>query len=110
MDIKQIWVGHTDLGGMLQSIGGWMVGCPAHNEAIQAVNYAKDHGYITTRIHYAPVIPEGREAFEVTDLGIEKLRQWWGPKVAEDAAKQRQWYRDNAAKYVDQQKMPSEGK
>lgn len=93
--ITQFWIGSTDLISMLTSIGGWHVNCENHRQAIEAVAYADQHGYLTRRIHYAPMIPEGVEAFELTDKGIEALRNW-DDKAANFAVKQRQWYRDRS--------------
>lgn len=90
---------YSFFGDTLRSIGGWHVGCINHKEYLVNVNKAKDLGLVTTRMHYAPVIPEGGEAFELTDAGIEMVGKLCGDDAKADVIKQRQWYRDNAAKY-----------
>lgn len=94
MALTQLWIGSTDVGFMLTEIGGWHVGCVSHCEATEAVDYARNCGYVTIRMHYAPAIPEGVEAFEVTDAGIAELRRLRGDKAAEDALMVRGWYRE----------------
>lgn len=92
--VTQIWVGGTDLAGMLCDIGGWWVDCQNEHQAQEAVNHARHCGYIIQRTHYSPSNPKGDPAWEVTDAGIEVLRKWWGDKAAANALKMRQWYRD----------------
>lgn len=91
----QIWVGSTDIVYMLRVIGGWHVGCYKEIEASEAVSYAKARGWIHERTHYAPAIPDGTQAYELTDAGLEQLRQW-DERMAGGADQMRNWYRANA--------------
>jgi hypothetical protein len=91
---------YSDYGKMLRVIGGWTIGCINHEENMVAVERAKSEGLVTVRIHRAPITPKGWECFELTDEGIEKVRELCGDKEAEGAIKMRQWYRDNAKKFV----------
>ena len=90
---------YSDFVDMLVSIGGWTVGCENEVENATAVARARSEGLITTRIHKAPIDPKGWECWELTDAGIEFVRQARGDKQAGIASRLRQWYRDNAAKY-----------
>lgn len=91
---------YGDFGRMLSSIGGWTIGCMNHLENAAAVERAKAEGLVGVRIHKAPIDPAGWECFELTDAGIDKVRELRGDKAAADATRARQWYRDNAAKYA----------
>lgn len=93
----QCWVGGTDLNLMLCSIGGWHLGCTNAREDSHAVIYAIDSGLVGFRTHFARAFPNGVEAYEVTDKGIEQIRRSRGDASAADAIKMRQWYRDNSA-------------
>lgn len=90
----------SDFGRLLQSIGGWTIGCINHIENTSAVDRAKAEGLIQTRIHRAPIDPRGWECFELTDAGIEKVRALKGDEAAIAAKNMRQSYRNNAAKYA----------
>jgi hypothetical protein len=94
-EFRQVWHGSTDLGWMLRSIGGWHIGCQLHDEHASAVLLAEQKGWIGRRMHYAPASDEGVAAFEITDKGIEQLREWG--RDADGAQATRQWYRDNTA-------------
>lgn len=96
--VTQIWIGGYDAAGMLASIGGWQVECYNHKEQREAVEWAERNQYVTRRTHYAPAIPEGSEAFELTDVGLAALGKWYGEKAESEARKMRQWYRDNSAR------------
>lgn len=95
--VTQFWIGSTDLGFMLSQIGGWHVGCYNHREAAAAVDYAIERKLVTTRTHYAPAIPEGSEAFELTEAGVAECRRLWGDRLADQALETRKWYRDHTA-------------
>jgi hypothetical protein len=95
--IKQIWIGGIDAAGVLSEIGNWHIGSNNHHWSKLAVDYLLKEGLVSYRTHYAPAIPQGSQAFEVTDRGLDKLRAWgWD---AEAAARSRQWYRDNVVKF-----------
>src|SRR4051794_39638555 len=96
--VIQLWVGGIDANGMLEEIGGWHVGCYNDRQARQAVEFVVARGYVTTRKHYAPIFPEGVDAYEITDAGLEALRKSYGAKAAADAKKTRTWYRRNSSK------------
>lgn len=84
---------------LLRSIGGWRVGCENHLEKAALVQLAINVGYVGTRLHYAPQHPdEGDLAFEVTDSGIEKVREMAVEYVAEEISNMRKWYRDNTSR------------
>lgn len=89
----QLWVGSTDVNGMLTEIGGWHVGSYAALEAAAAVSYALDRGWVQYRAH---LFSDGSTAvaYELTDAGLDQLRRSYGPVAADNAAKVRQWYRD----------------
>jgi hypothetical protein len=95
-ELRQVWHDSTDLGYMLGVITGWMVTCPNHEAALDSVQLAEDKGWVGRRTHYAPAFPEGIEAFEVTDAGIDQMKAWG--RDGEAARRMRQWYRDNASK------------
>lgn len=88
----QVWIGSTDIVYMLRCIGGWHVGCIEQCEAQEAVDHVKQQGWVTTRMHYAPAIPLGVEAYELTDAGLDQLRKW-DARMAGGADKMRNWYR-----------------
>jgi hypothetical protein len=79
---------------LLTAIGGWHVGCYNAVEAREAVEYVERQGYVGRRMHYAPMIPEGVEAYELTDEGLAYLRRVQGEKAFQAAGKMRKWYRD----------------
>lgn len=79
--------------------GGWTIGCQNHVENEAAVERAKAAGLVGTRIHRAPIDPRGWPCFELTDAGVDEVRKLKGNEAATEAARVRQWYRDNAAKY-----------
>lgn len=97
--MTQVWAGSTDLVWMLRAIGGWHVGCEIEREHIVGVQHAIDQGWLTKRIHYAPIIPEGAEAWELTDSGLEQLRRW-DERSAGGADQMRNWYRNSAKKHA----------
>lgn len=84
------------LGNVLSKIGGWHVGCQNDVENAGLVRLARERGYITQRTHYAPAIPEGVAAYELTDVGIEAVRTLCGEEVATHAERVRSWYRAKA--------------
>lgn len=90
----------SDYGRMLQSIGGWTIGCENHLDNLNAVERAKAEGLVGERIHRCPLSPKGWPCFELTDAGLDKVRELRGPVAARKAADMRQWYRDNAAKFT----------
>lgn len=92
-------LGVHDFGDVLWHIGGWTVGCGYHEEHATSVARALELGYVGYRTHKAPINPEGWQCFELTDAGVEVLRQLKGEEAVTHALKMRQWYRDNAAKY-----------
>lgn len=97
--MTQVWVGSTDIVYMLRQIGGWHVGSQAAMEAGPAVLHALNERWVTTRIHRAPAFPDGVEAYELTDAGLEQLRKW-DARMAGGADQMRNWYRANAKKHV----------
>lgn len=96
--MAQFWIGSTDVNYMLTEIGGWHVGCYNDVEAREAVEYAKDQGWVGTRMHYAPAIPEGALAYELTDEGLAYIRRVCGEKSFRAAGNARKWYRDRLKK------------
>lgn len=99
--IKEDWLpDFSDYGLMLECIGGWTIGCQNHMENKAAVERAIAEGLVGERIHKAPIDPKGWPCFELTDAGIEKVRELRGEKAAVGAEATRQWYRDNSAKYT----------
>lgn len=90
-----------NLSWVLSSIGGWHVGCQNEVENIDAVSYAKDHGFVTIRIHYAPAIPDGSIAYELTDAGFDELAKMSDLETVERALRARRWYRNNARKHLE---------
>ncbi len=95
---RQVWVGGYDLVYLMTEIGGWWVGCVAACEKAAAVTEADRRGFLGRRMHYAPAVPEGVEAHELTDAGIHFLAEHAGISTARAAIAQRQWYRDHSAK------------
>lgn len=88
----------TTIAYVLSSIGGWHVGCLNHQDHQREVEACEKNGWATRRIHYAPAIPEGAAAFEITDKGLDMLRCWYGEQSACRAETTRQWYRINTSK------------
>ena len=86
------------LGKVLSEVGGWHVGCQNDVESADLVCIARARGYVTERMHYAPAIPEGVAAYELTDAGIEAVRELCGEENAMYAERVRSWYRENATK------------
>lgn len=86
---------------LLSSIGGWFVESQNHREHYRAVGYLIDQGWVTLRMHYAPVFPDGAVAFEITDEGLARLerssRGTDGSEAVVAARRVRQWYRDRTA-------------
>ncbi len=97
-EYRQVWAGNTDLNGMLRCIGGWQVGCEHHIKALEAVSHADKQGWLGRRTHYAPAMPEGVEAFQLTDSGLETLKAWGGN--AEAAREMRDWFQSRSASKV----------
>jgi hypothetical protein len=93
---RQIWVGGVDFVSVLSSIGSWWVGCEYDQESREAVLKAERMGLVGRRTHYAPATPEGVEAYELTDAGLDYVVAHRGPKDGAYAAAMRQWYRDRA--------------
>jgi hypothetical protein len=89
----QLWIRSTDVHHMLLNIGGWGVDSVCHREAREAVEYAIERGWVSYRMHH-PLHGEPWRAFELTDLGLERVRGVYGPDVYEGAKTMRQWYRD----------------
>lgn len=73
--------------------GGWHVGSQTAEEHIVEIEEATARGWLTTRVHYAPIIPEGVAAYELTDAGLEHLRVTAGHVAALDASTMRDRYR-----------------
>lgn len=93
----QLWIGSTDVNGMLMEVSGWHVGSLAATEAAEAVDYASRSGWIQPRTHY---FPDGdtSEAYELTDAGLIQLDKSYGPKARANAERIRQWYRNRVPK------------
>lgn len=99
--MREYWeLDFSNYGLMLECIGGWTIGCENHTDNRAAVDRAIAGGLVGERIHRCPIDPEGWPSFELTDAGIEKVRELRGERGAMAAQKMRQWYRDNAAKYA----------
>lgn len=81
---------------MLTEIGGWHVGCYNDQGARAAVEYAIAQGWVGMRMHFAPAIPEGVQAYELTDEGLAHVRRTLGEKAFQRAGSMRKWYRDYA--------------
>lgn len=79
---------------VLAHIGGWRPGCPYEVENQSAVDQIRQRGYVTLRTHYAPAIPEGEPAYELTEAGLKQLALLSGEEAARRAEAMRQWYRD----------------
>lgn len=102
--MRESWeLDYSDFGLMLESIGGWTIGCRNHADNKAAVERAVAEGLVGERVHRAPIDPKGWPCFELTDAGIEMVRELRGQDSAKAAQKMRQWYRDNAASYADGQ-------
>lgn len=89
----QCWIGSTDVNGMLMSVGGWHKDSQAATEAYDALTYAVHQGWVVERTHY---FPDGdtAPAYELTDAGLQRIEDSYGPKARAAAEKGRRWYRD----------------
>ena len=97
-----MWYGKFSLHHILLDIGGWHVGCENAVEAAGAVELVIHNGWVTHRKHYARAYPEGVDAYEVTDTGLDKIVEWGGdPK---EPIKMREWYRANSATPLNERK------
>lgn len=93
---------YSHLGHLLSEMGSWHVGCANQMRYEAAVDLADSNGWLQKRRHYAPMIPEGVDAWELTDKGLAQVGILCGPSVRAQAEKTRQWYRDNSSKPMDQ--------
>jgi hypothetical protein len=82
---------------MLPSFGTWQCGCENERRFAVYVFTAYAHGCLEKRMHYAQAMPEGVEAWELTDSAIELIRAHLGGKVADRTIKARQWYREHSS-------------
>lgn len=82
---------------LLTEIGGWHVGCQNERQYAFFVNFALGAGLVDYRWHYAPAIPEGVQAYELTDKGIDAIRHAFGIDAADGAARCRAWYRERTS-------------
>lgn len=92
--MAQFWIGKTDFNYLLTEVGGWHVGCQNDREDREAVRYGIQHGLIGTRRHYAEAWPDGVDAYELTDAGLDYVAQRCGLKAFDTAKRVREWYRD----------------
>lgn len=90
----QRWIGSTDFNYMLLDVAGWHVGCYNDLAAREAMEYGIEQGYIGTRAHYAEAFPEGSQAYELTDKGLDYIARTWGLETRTEQVRLRQWYRD----------------
>lgn len=86
-------------GWVLSHIGGWHVGSEIDRDNAPRVREALALGYVTERMHYAPMIPEGVPAYELTDDGLEQVRERCGELAYQSAVEQRTWYRESAQRH-----------
>jgi len=94
---KQVIIGNrTDLGGLLAQIGTWPPGAEQVAEHFTAVQYALDEGLIVVRKHYDAAHPDGANAFEVTDAGLDKLKELHGDEMAQEASRIREFHRNES--------------
>lgn len=87
-----------DLGGMLVEITGWQLGCPNAARMSREIIGAINSGLVGFRIHYAKAFPSGVEFYEISDKGLQYVREHCGDEAALWAADSRDFYRRNAAK------------
>lgn len=71
-----------------------MIMYPGNKQAVQALG---EEGMITTRQHFADEHPNGIVAFEITENGMDLLEDLLGSELADDALKDRTWYRENSS-------------
>lgn len=71
-----------------------MIRHPGHEEAIQVLG---EKGMITVRRHYADEYPNGINAFEITENGLDLLEDLVGLELTDEALQQRTWYRENSS-------------
>lgn len=99
--MKQLWIGSTDVYGMLTEVGGWHVGSIIAVSQRGALDYVIGSGWVQERTHYFPPQSEWPPvpAYELTDEGLKVLGSIRGAATAKHAAYVRQLYRDNVAKW-----------
>lgn len=71
-----------------------MITYPGHAAVIEVLG---ERGFITVRQHFADEYPLGLTAFEITEDGLDFLEAMVGPDLADDALKERTWYRENSS-------------
>lgn len=90
----QLWIRSTDVHHMLLNIGGWGVGSIVANEKAEAIKYALERGWVKYRMHYTKSGDDSWQAYELTDVGLDRVRSVYGEQVYQGTEKMRQWYRD----------------
>lgn len=82
------------LAKLLIDVGRWhlySVETLEHREALEVLG---DAYLIQMRKHYAKRFPDGVDAYELTEAGVEKLEELAGPKFADEAVENREHYRN----------------
>lgn len=95
-----LWVGKTDFHHLMTEVAGWHVGCEHDREDREAVQYGVTQGLIGLRRHYAPAFPDGVDAYELTDAGLDYLAKNKGLKQFYLASRVREWYRERERKRI----------
>lgn len=81
------------LAKLLIDVGRWhlySVETLEHREALEVLG---DADLIQMRKHYAKAFPDGVDAYELTEKGLEKLEELAGQQFADEACNNREHYR-----------------
>jgi hypothetical protein len=84
---------HNYMAKLLIDVGRWhlySVETLEHREALEVLG---DAYLIQMRKHYAKRYPDGVDAYELTEAGLEKLEELAGMKFADEACENREHYR-----------------
>lgn len=95
--LKPLMFEHTDLVKLLTQVTRVHVDNPDSWPHHPAIYHCADKGWITIRQHFAEKFPQGVNAYEITDTGLEVLEEYGGTDAALEALDDRTFYRTNTS-------------
>lgn len=81
------------LAKLLIDVGRWHLFSVETLEHREALEVMADANLVQIRMHYAKKFPEGIQAYELTETGVEKLEELAGAGFADEAVENREHYR-----------------